>query len=158
MFSRSVHCPWPSISNNNATKASDLNTWTGWYLSELAESRVLYLSREAVSVKPVTSGWQSVILGQYRCPFLVLFMMKYSLNIFFSRVLLLSETTHTLTAHWKRWRLRWTGLTMLLLIGRDEFICTPGHFVQKSQKWPPGAFSHFLSEYNTVIKNGIIKR
>ena len=57
-------------------------------MSELAESRVPYMSREAV-----TSGWQSVILGQYRCLFLVLFMLKYSLNIC-PRVQLLSETTH----------------------------------------------------------------
>ena len=59
--------------------------------------------------------------------------------------------THTLTAHWKRWRPRWTGLTTWLLIGRDEFICRPGHFVQKSQKWPPGAFRHFLMKIGVII-------
>ena len=58
--------------------------------------------------------------------------------------------THTLTAHWKRWRPRWTGLTTWLLIGRDEFICRPGHFVQKSQKWPPGAFRHFQKIYMII--------
>ena len=33
-------------------------------ISALAESRVLYLSRE--SGKPVTDGWRSVVLAQYR--------------------------------------------------------------------------------------------
>ena len=33
-------------------------------ISAMAESRVLFLSRE--SGKPVTDGWRSVVLGQYR--------------------------------------------------------------------------------------------
>ena len=41
-------------------------------VTALAESRVLYLSRE--SGKPVTEGWRSVILGQYRRHFSVLFV------------------------------------------------------------------------------------
>ena len=41
-------------------------------VTALAESRVLYLSRE--SGKPVTDGWRSVILGQYRRYFSVLFV------------------------------------------------------------------------------------
>ena len=39
------------------------NTGKNLFRTELAESRVLYLPREAV--KPVTNGWQSAILGQY---------------------------------------------------------------------------------------------
>ena len=38
----------------------------------MAESRVLFLSRE--SGKPVTDGWRSVVLGQYRRFFSVLFV------------------------------------------------------------------------------------
>ena len=38
----------------------------------MAESRVLYLSRE--SGKPITDGWRSVILAQYRRYFSVLFV------------------------------------------------------------------------------------
>ena len=41
-------------------------------VTALAESRVLYLSRE--SGKPVTDGWRRVILGQYRRYFSVLFV------------------------------------------------------------------------------------
>ena len=41
-------------------------------ITALAESRVLYLSRE--SGKPVTDGWRSVILAQYRRYFSVLFV------------------------------------------------------------------------------------
>ena len=41
-------------------------------ISALAESRVLYLSRE--SGKPVTDGWSSVVLGQYCRYFSVLFV------------------------------------------------------------------------------------
>ena len=41
-------------------------------VSALADSRVLFLSRE--SGKPVTDGWRSVILGQHRRFFPVLFV------------------------------------------------------------------------------------
>ena len=41
-------------------------------VTALAESRVLYLSRE--SGKPVTDGWRSVVLGQQRRYFSVLFV------------------------------------------------------------------------------------
>ena len=41
-------------------------------ISAMAESRVLYLSRE--TGKPVTDGWRSVVLGQYRRFFSVLFV------------------------------------------------------------------------------------
>ena len=41
-------------------------------ISALAESRVLYLARE--SGKPATDGWRSVVLGQYRRYFSVLFV------------------------------------------------------------------------------------
>ena len=41
-------------------------------ISAMAESRVLFLSRE--SGKPVTDGWRSVVLGQYRRFFSVLFV------------------------------------------------------------------------------------
>ena len=41
-------------------------------VTALAESRVLYLSRE--SGKPVTDGWRSVVLSQYRRFFSVLFV------------------------------------------------------------------------------------
>ena len=41
-------------------------------ITALAESRVLYLSRE--SGKPVTDGWRSVVLGQHRRYFSVLFV------------------------------------------------------------------------------------
>ena len=41
-------------------------------VTAMAESRVLFLSRE--SGKPVTDGWRSVILGQYRRFFSVLFV------------------------------------------------------------------------------------
>ena len=41
-------------------------------VTALAESRVLYLSRE--SGKPMTEGWRSVVLGQYRRHFSVLFV------------------------------------------------------------------------------------
>ena len=41
-------------------------------VTALAESRVLYLSRE--SGKPVTDGWRSVVLGQHRRYFSVLFV------------------------------------------------------------------------------------
>ena len=41
-------------------------------VTALAESRVLYLSRE--SGKPVTDGWRSVVLAQYRRYFSVLFV------------------------------------------------------------------------------------
>ena len=45
--------------------------------------------------------------------------------------------THTPTSPWNRWWLIWFGFVTRLFIGRHEFICSPGHFVQKSQKWPP---------------------
>ena len=38
----------------------------------MAESRVLYLSRE--TGRPVTDGWRSVVVGQYRRHFSVLFV------------------------------------------------------------------------------------
>ena len=41
-------------------------------ISAMAESRVLYLSRE--TGKPVTDGWRSVVLGQYRRFFFVHFV------------------------------------------------------------------------------------
>ena len=41
-------------------------------VTAMAESGVLFLSRE--SGKPVTDGWRSVILGQYRRFFSVLFV------------------------------------------------------------------------------------
>ena len=41
-------------------------------ISALAESRVLYLARE--TGKPATDGWRSVVLGQYRRYFSVLFV------------------------------------------------------------------------------------
>ena len=41
-------------------------------VTALAESRVLYLSRE--SGKPVTDGWRSVMLGQHRRYFSALFV------------------------------------------------------------------------------------
>ena len=41
-------------------------------IKALAESRVLFLSRE--SGRPVTDGWRSVVLGQYRRHFSVLFV------------------------------------------------------------------------------------
>ena len=41
-------------------------------ITALAESRVLYLSRE--SGKPITDGWRSIVLGQYRRYFSVLFV------------------------------------------------------------------------------------
>ena len=41
-------------------------------VTALAETRVLYLSRE--SGKPVTEGWRSVVLGQYRRHFSVVFV------------------------------------------------------------------------------------
>ena len=41
-------------------------------VTALAESRVMYLSRE--SGKPMTEGWRSVVLGQYRRHFSVLFV------------------------------------------------------------------------------------
>ena len=41
-------------------------------VTAMAESRVLYLSRE--SGKPVTDGWRSIVLGQYRRYFSVLFV------------------------------------------------------------------------------------
>ena len=41
-------------------------------VTALAESRVLYLSRE--SGKPVTDGWRSVVLSHYRRFFSVLFV------------------------------------------------------------------------------------
>ena len=41
-------------------------------ISGLAESRVLFLSRE--SGKPITDGWRSTVLGQYRRHFSVLFV------------------------------------------------------------------------------------
>ena len=44
----------------------------GRVISALAESRVLYLARE--SGKPVTDGWRSVVLGQYRRYFSTLFV------------------------------------------------------------------------------------
>ena len=48
--------------------SSDLDS----VVTALAESRVLFLSRECG--KPVTDGWRSVILGQYRRYFSVLFV------------------------------------------------------------------------------------
>ena len=45
-------------------------------ITALAESRVLYLSRE--SGKPVTDGWRSVVLSQYRRYFSVLFVKVQS--------------------------------------------------------------------------------
>ena len=75
------------------------------------------------------------------------FVQQYWKNIFIliSAVQHLSETTHTHTptSPWNRWWLIWFGFVTRLFIGRHEFICRPGHFVQKSQKWPPGAFRHF---------------
>ena len=44
----------------------------GRVITALAESRVLFLARE--SGKPVTDGWRSVILGQYRRYFSSLFV------------------------------------------------------------------------------------
>ena len=44
----------------------------GRTIKALAESRVLYLSRE--TGKPVTEGWSSVVLSQYRRYFSVLFV------------------------------------------------------------------------------------
>ena len=44
----------------------------GRVISALAESRVLYLARECG--KPVTDGWRSVVLGQYRRYFSTLFV------------------------------------------------------------------------------------
>ena len=41
-------------------------------VTAMAEARVLYLSRE--SGKPVTDGWRSLVLGQYRRYFSVLFV------------------------------------------------------------------------------------
>ena len=41
-------------------------------ITALAESRVLFLSRE--SGKPITDGWRSIVLGQYRRYFSALFV------------------------------------------------------------------------------------
>ena len=43
---------------------------TRWYMSALAESRVLTCQSQETR-KPLTSGWQSVILGQYHETFIV---------------------------------------------------------------------------------------
>ena len=48
--------------------SSDLDS----VITALAESRVLFLSRE--TGKPATDGWRSTVLGQYRRHFSVLFV------------------------------------------------------------------------------------
>ena len=50
----------------------EVSTDMDMVISAMAESRVLYLSSE--TGKPVTDGWRSVVLGQYRRFFSVLFV------------------------------------------------------------------------------------